>query len=136
LFLPYSLSKDNLPINDLKCAGRTGTVLNANAFTVVIGWNVSVPGKKGKTMNNFTAHMKIEWKVYVMALWMIAVTGFLFYLNGTIQETRQACAKLISDVDSIESILISTDANVAHIKEKVDEMSGKVNTIHQRIRRR
>lgn len=87
-------------------------------------------------MDNFTAHMKIEWKVYVMALWMIAVTGFLIYLNGTIQETRQACAKLISDVDSIESILISTDANVAHIKEKVDEMSGKVNTIHQRIRRR
>ncbi|WP_155303543.1 hypothetical protein [Desulfosarcina widdelii] len=135
-FLPYSLSKDNLPINDLKCAGRTGTVPNEKALTAVTGWNASLPGKKGKNMDNFTAHVKREWKVYVMALWMIAVTGFLFYLNGTIQETRQACAKLISDVDSIESILISTDANVANIKEKVDEMAGKVNSIHQRIRRR
>lgn len=86
-------------------------------------------------MDNLTAHLKKEWKVYVMALWMIAVTGFLFYLNSTIQETRQACAKLVSDVDSIESVLISTDANVANMKETVDEMSNKVDTIHQRIRR-
>ena len=87
-------------------------------------------------MDKVTTHLKREWTVYVMALWMIGVTGFLFYLNNTLQETRQACAKLISDVDSIESILISTDANVVNIKGKVDEMSGKVNTIHQRIRRR
>ena len=92
--------------------------------------------EKGKAMENFSARLKKEWKVYVMALWMIGITGFLVYLNHAIQETRRASAKLISDVGSIESILISTDANVAHIKEKVDEMSGKVNTIHQRIRRR
>jgi len=87
-------------------------------------------------MDTFTAHLKKEWKVYAMTLWMIGVTSFLFYLNSAIQETRQASAKLTSDVDSIESILISTDANVASIKETVGEMSGKVNTIHLRVRRR
>ena len=86
-------------------------------------------------MDNYTAHLKKEWRAYAMALWMIAVTGFLFYLNSAIQETRQASAKLISDVDSIESILISTDANVASMKKTVDEMSGKVDTIHLRVRR-
>ncbi|WP_319524705.1 hypothetical protein [uncultured Desulfosarcina sp.] len=87
-------------------------------------------------MDKFSAHLKKEWKVYVMALWMIGVTGFLFYLNNTLQETRQASAKLISDVDSVESILISTDANVASMKQTVDEMTSKVNSIHQRVRRR
>jgi hypothetical protein len=92
--------------------------------------------EKGKAMENFSARLKKEWKVYVMALWMIGITGFLIYLNNTIQETRRASAKLISDVDSVESILISTDANVASMKETVGEMSGKVNTIHVRVRRR
>ena len=125
-----------MPINDLKCAGGTGTVNDVKQLKAVFGWNGPPIGEKEKFMDDFTTRLKKEWKVYVMALWMIAVSGFLFYLNGTIQETRQACAKLISDVDSIESILISTDANVASLKKTVDEMSGKVDTIHLRVRRR
>lgn len=92
--------------------------------------------EKGKTMDNFGAHLKKEWKAYVMALWMIGVTGFLVYLNSTTQETRRASARLLSDVGSVEGILISTDANVASMKATVGEMAGKVNTIHLRVRRR
>ena len=44
--------------------------------------------------------------------------------------------KMSSDVDSIESILISTDSNVAEVKKQVGEMSSSVAIIHRRIMRR
>ncbi|MBC2711252.1 MAG: hypothetical protein HGJ94_09735 [Desulfosarcina sp.] len=87
-------------------------------------------------MEKFVAHMKKEWKVYVMAIWMIGVTGFLYYLNGQIQSVKQTNVKLSSDVDSIESILISTDSNVAEVKKQVGKMSSKVAVIHKRVMRR
>lgn len=87
-------------------------------------------------MQKITASIKKEWKAYIMAVWMIGVTGFLFYLNGVIQTVRQKSTKLSSDVDSIESILISTDNNVQEIKKQVNDMSAKIGIIHKRMRRR
>lgn len=87
-------------------------------------------------MQKITASIKKEWKAYTMAVWMIGVTGFLFYLNGAIQTVKQKSTKLSSDVDSIESILISTDNNVQEIKKQVDDMSAKIGIIHKRMRRR
>ena len=87
-------------------------------------------------MDNFTAHLKRAWKLYIMAVWMIAVTGFLVYMNTAVQDVRQTCAKLSSDVDSIESILISTDGNVMEMKNKVNEVAAQVAILHKRVRRR
>ena len=87
-------------------------------------------------METFVARIKKEWKVYVMAIWMIAVIGFLYHLNGEVQEIKQTSLKLSSDVDSIESIFISTDNNVADVKKQVEGMSAKVAIIHKRVMRR
>ena len=87
-------------------------------------------------MQKVIAHLKKEWKVYVMAMWMIAVSGFLWNLNAKIQVIENRAQKLSSDVDSIESVLISTDGNVAEVKKQVETMTSKVATIHQRVMRR
>ena len=87
-------------------------------------------------MENVVAHMKKEWKNYVMAIWMIGVSGFLYHLNEQILVIKQASMKLSSDVDSIESILISTDSNVGEVKKQVDEISTKVAVLHKRVMRR
>ena len=87
-------------------------------------------------MNDIIAHLKKEWKRYIMALWMIAVTGFMVHLNNVVQDVKQTSIKVSSDVDSVESVLISTDANVAEMKKQVKEMSAKVSVIHNRVRRR
>ncbi len=87
-------------------------------------------------MEKVVVHLKKEWIVYGMALWMLGVTGFLFYLNGQVQAIKQTSIKMASDVDSIESILISTDGNVAEIKKQVNQISAKVAVIHKRIMRR
>lgn len=87
-------------------------------------------------MEQFVVHMKKEWKAYIIAIWMIGVTGYLYCLNGQVKALNQKEMKLSSDVDSIESILISTDSNVAEVKKQVDDMSGKMTTIHKRVMRR
>ena len=87
-------------------------------------------------MENFVAHLKKEWKVYALGIWMIGVTGFFFSLNGQVQELKQTALKLSSDVDSIESVLIGADGNVAEMKKQLDAMSSKVATIHKRVMRR
>jgi hypothetical protein len=87
-------------------------------------------------MQSVVAHLKKEWKVYVMALWMIGVSGFLYYLNGQVQSLQQRSLKLGSDMDAIEGVLISTDGNVKAIKKQVDDMSARVAVIHKRIMRR
>lgn len=87
-------------------------------------------------MDKVLAHLKKTWKVYLMGIWMIGVSGFLYYLNGQMQMIRQANSKLSSDVDSIESILISTDGNVADVKKQVDDMAGKMENVHRRVMRR
>jgi hypothetical protein len=92
--------------------------------------------KKEKAMVKWVDHLKKEWKVYVVGIWMIGVTGFLFSLNGHVQVLKQNEIKLSSDVDSIESILISTDGNVAEVKKQVGDISSKVKTIHKRVMRR
>jgi cell division protein FtsL len=87
-------------------------------------------------MQSLAARIKNEWKAIGFAVWMIAVSGYLLYLNSAVQDIRQMTSKLSSDVDSVESILISTDNNVAEMKKRIDEMSAKVDILHKRIRRR
>ena len=87
-------------------------------------------------MNNLIAGIKKEWRVAIMAIWMVGVTGYFIYLNGMMQSIRQTANKLSSDLDSVESILISTDNNVNEIKKQVNDMAAKVTVIQQRARRR
>ncbi|BBO72281.1 hypothetical protein DSCA_62110 [Desulfosarcina alkanivorans] len=87
-------------------------------------------------MEKFIGHLKKEWKLYVMGIWMIGVTVFLFGVNTQLQALRQTEAKLVSDVDAMESILIGTDGNVAEVKEQIGAISSKVRTIHKRVMRR
>lgn len=87
-------------------------------------------------MQRIKDHLRKVWKLYAVAVWMIGVTIFLYYLNGKILTIEQTSMKLSSDVDSVESILISTDGNVAEIRKQADAISAKVNNIHQRVMRR
>jgi hypothetical protein len=87
-------------------------------------------------MDKVITHLKKTWKVYIMGIWMIGVSGFLVYLNGQVRTLNQASMKLSSDVDSIESILIGADGNVAAMKKKVDDMSAKMETVYLRVMRR
>ena len=87
-------------------------------------------------MENIIKNLKRHWRTYGVTLWMIGVTGFLIYMNTEVRALGQTDEKLVSDVDTIESVLISTDSNVNLMKKTVDDMSAKVTTVHKRVKRR
>jgi hypothetical protein len=91
---------------------------------------------KGVAMDKVITHLKKTWKVYLMGIWMIGVSGFLYNLNRQIHMINQTNMKLSSDVGSIESVLISTDGNVAEMKKQVEGMAGRMENVHRRVMRR
>jgi phosphoribosylanthranilate isomerase len=87
-------------------------------------------------METIIAHLKRTWKVYAMAIWMAGMTGLLFSLNSRLDALQQNTLKLTSDVETVESIMVSTDHNVAEVKNTVDDMAPRMVTIHKRVMRR
>ena len=89
-----------------------------------------------KRLDAHVAHLRKEWKTYAVAIWMIGVVFFLVHLQHRMTMLQQTCSKVDSTTDSIENILVSTDANVAHIKAQVDEMMPTLENVHTRVMRR
>lgn len=80
--------------------------------------------------------LKNEWKTLLIVAWLIVITIFLFSINGQLENLHQQGAKLASTVDSVESVVISTDANINQMSEKTDGMKSNVEFIVSKIRRR
>lgn len=87
-------------------------------------------------MQTLPARLKKEWRLIVLAFWMIGVSAYLIHLHGVVRAVRQTGVQLQTDLQSIAGILISMDSNVGDIREQVDETAAKVTVMHQRIRRR
>jgi len=82
------------------------------------------------------AFLKKEWKAIVVALWLVVITVFLFQINGQISALNDKNTKIASTLDSVESVVISTDAAVMGTSEKVDKVESEVGFIVEKIRRR
>ncbi|GAB6908161.1 hypothetical protein JCM12296A_40000 [Desulfosarcina cetonica] len=87
-------------------------------------------------MDKLIQHLKKEWKVYAMAIWMAGITVYLVCLQNRIEMLQNTCLKIHSIVDATENILISTDSNVAQTKKQIDEMMPKIDNVHARVMRR
>ena len=77
-----------------------------------------------------------EWKAILMVLCLIAIVIFLSKINDQLNTLKTQNAKLISTIDSIESVSISTDGGVHDMGKKVDEIDTNVSYIVQKLRRR
>lgn len=87
-------------------------------------------------MDKTIAHLKKTWKIYLMGIWMVGTSGYLLYLGEQIKTINQVNGKLVSDVDSIESVLIGTDGNISQMKETLVGMNGKMETVYRRVMRK
>ena len=77
-----------------------------------------------------------EWKAILMVLCLIAIVIFLSKINDQLNTLKTQNAKLISTIDSVESVSISTDAAVNDMSKKIDGMDANVSFIVQKLRRR
>lgn len=80
--------------------------------------------------------LKKEWKTVLFILWLFGITIFLIQINGQLNQLQHRSTKMASTIDSIESVVISTDASVADSSEKIENIGSNVSFIVQKVRRR
>jgi hypothetical protein len=89
--------------------------------------------KNGSCLMDFA---KKEWKTIVVVVCLIGIVVYLSKINDQLNTLRTQNAKLISTIDSVESVSISTDAAVNDMSKKIDGMDANVSFIVQKLRRR
>lgn len=80
--------------------------------------------------------VKKEWKTIALILCLIGLIIFLSQINNQLNVISKQNAKLISTLDSVESVSISTDANINDIRKKVDGIDAGMTYTVQKLRRR
>ena len=80
--------------------------------------------------------LKKEWKAVAMIICLLGIVVFLARVNGQLDALKKQNAKLISTIDSIESVSLSTDAVVHDMGNKVDGIGTNMKFIVQKLRRR
>lgn len=80
--------------------------------------------------------IKKEWKTVLFILWLLGITVFLVYQNNQLTTLNHKSTKMASTIDSIESVVISTDASVVDSSEKIEAIGSNVSFIVQKVRRR
>jgi len=80
--------------------------------------------------------LKKEWRTLLIVLWLIIITYFIVALNGQLVDLNRQGAKLSSTLDSVESVTLSTDANIAGMGKKIDGINSNVEFIVTKVRRR
>jgi hypothetical protein len=80
--------------------------------------------------------LKKEWKAILFSVWLAGITIFLIYMNNQLIQMKYKNTKMASTIDSIESVVISTDASVVDSAKKIDSVESNVAFIVQKVRRR
>ena len=80
--------------------------------------------------------LKKEWKTIAVVVCLIGIVVYLSQINDQLNTLKTQNAKLISTIDSIESISISTDAAVNDIGKKIDGIDVNMSFAVQKLRRR
>ena len=80
--------------------------------------------------------MKKEWKAIVVTICLLGIVVYLSRVNGQLDVLKSQNAKLISTIDSIESVTISTDSGVHDMSKKVDGINTNLSFVVHKLRRR
>jgi hypothetical protein len=80
--------------------------------------------------------LKREWKAIAVIICLLGIVVYLSRVNGQLDALKEQNAKLISTIDSIESVSLSTDAGVHDMGKKIDSIGTNMNFVVQKLRRR
>lgn len=80
--------------------------------------------------------LKKEWKTIAVIICLAGIVVYLSRVNGQLHALEDQNAKLISTIDSIESVSLSTDAGVHDMGKKIDGIGTNMKFVVQKLRRR
>jgi hypothetical protein len=79
--------------------------------------------------------LKKEWKTILIMAWLVLISIFLLQINGQMERLNLQNAKITSTLDSVESIVLSTDSGVVQVGKKIGDVESNVDYIVQKVRR-
>jgi hypothetical protein len=80
--------------------------------------------------------LKREWKAVAVVICLLGIVTYLSRVNGQLNALEKQNAKLISTIDSIESVSLSTDASVHDMGKQVEGIGTNMHFVVQKLRRR
>jgi hypothetical protein len=80
--------------------------------------------------------MKKEWKAIIVTICLLGIVIYLSRVNGQLDALKNQNAKLISTIDSIESVTISTDSGVHDMGKKIEGINTNLSFVVHKLRRR
>ena len=86
-------------------------------------------------MESVRSNLRYEWKKYLIALWMICITAFVFHMDMKVRQLVTKVQHIDATMGSIEGIVIGSDNTLGNIEKKVVALEKSVSIISRRIKR-
>ena len=86
-------------------------------------------------MESIRSNLRYEWKKYLIALWMICITAFVFHMDIKIRHLVMRVQNIDATMGSIEGIVSGSDYTLGNIEKKVVALEKSVSIISRRVKR-
>ena len=86
-------------------------------------------------MESVRSNLRYEWKKYLIALWMICITAFVFHMDMKVRQLVTKVRNIDATMGSIEGIVIGSDYTLGNIEKKVVALEKSVFLISSRVKR-
>ena len=86
-------------------------------------------------MESVKSNLRYEWKKYLIALWMIGTTAFVFHMDMKVRQLVTKVQNIDATMGSIEGIVSGSDYTLGIIEKKVVALEKSVYTISRRVKR-
>ena len=86
-------------------------------------------------MESVRSNLRYEWKKYLIALWMICITAFVFHMDMKVRQLVTKVRNIDATMGSIEGIVIGSDYTLGNIEKKVVALEKSVSLISSRVKR-
>ncbi len=86
-------------------------------------------------MESVRSNLRYEWKKYLIALWMICVTAFVFHMDIKVRQLVTKVQNMEATMGSIEGVVSGSDYTLGSIEKKVVALEKSVSIISRRVKR-
>jgi hypothetical protein len=86
-------------------------------------------------MESVRSNLRYEWKKYLIALWMIGITAFVFHTDMQVRQLVTRVQNIDATMGSIEGIVIGSDYTLGNLEKKIVALEKSVSIISRRIKR-
>ncbi len=86
-------------------------------------------------MESARSNIRYEWKKYVVALWMIGITIFVFQMDTKVRNLVDRIQTIASTVESMEGVVSGSDYTLGTIERQVTALEKSVAVISRKVKR-